>query len=281
LLKYSKILREYDFLQRKLLTRFEAKNPLFYRKTEKLLEDYLLGRYDPNRYISPPSIETRQNGFSSTIDSSREGHSSFPNFPEYPRSPFQSIIDYFKPPKVFVISDLHLDHFNIIQYCHRPFPNAGKMNSELLTNWNSVVRKKDKVFFLGDLVFGRSKRTPEYWIKELNGKIELIGGNHDHSEILKFLPNSILEYKGKRFYLVHDPADKPKDWNGWTIHGHHHNNSLVEFPFINGIKKTINVGVELLNYRPLDLDYLFDLDFENIKYMKDINDQPQRFDWPL
>jgi len=55
IIKSNLILREYDFLQRKLLTRFEAKNPIYYRKTEGLLNDYLEKRYDPNRNITPRS----------------------------------------------------------------------------------------------------------------------------------------------------------------------------------------------------------------------------------
>jgi calcineurin-like phosphoesterase family protein len=74
--------------------------------------------------------------------------------------------------------------------------------------------------------------------------------------------------------LVHDPKDIPKDWNEWVICGHHHNNYPMDFPLINGKTKMINVGVELINYTPLNIENLFDLDFEKIEFMEKVGDKP-------
>ncbi len=74
--------------------------------------------------------------------------------------------------------------------------------------------------------------------------------------------------------MVHDPKNVPPNWNGWVICGHHHNNYPKEFPFINGKTKRINVSIEMIDYTPLDLDRLLELDFENIKYMETINSEP-------
>lgn len=51
IIKDMKILKEYDFLQRKMFNRDEARIPSNYIKTEKLLKEYLEGRYDPDLYI--------------------------------------------------------------------------------------------------------------------------------------------------------------------------------------------------------------------------------------
>ncbi|MFA5296185.1 MAG: 2'-5' RNA ligase family protein [Methanoregulaceae archaeon] len=280
IIKSNLILREYDFLQRKLLTRFEAKNPVYYRKTERLLNDYLEQRYDPNRNIStrpqitgiepgirPSFLKRRTDGYLQNLSRDKT------------KSIFQVLFNIFKPPKTYIIADLHLDHANIIRFCNRPFPDVESMNLELVENWNSVVTNKDTVYFLGDLVWGRSNKGHKYWIKKLDGNKKYIEGNHDKGAKLPFLDNPWLLYKGKKFYLIHDPyPDKiPKGWEGWIIHGHHHNNELENYPFINGKTKTINASAELINFKPLDLDYLFDLDFEKIEYMKDINSEPQRF----
>jgi hypothetical protein len=62
--------------------------------------------------------------------------------------------------KIFVIADTHFDHTNIIRYCHRPFPNVQAMNRALVDNWNRTVDSHDRVYFLGDLTFGRGSRGP-------------------------------------------------------------------------------------------------------------------------
>ena len=168
------------------------------------------------------------------------------------------IRDVFRKPRVFIISDLHLDHTNIIKYCKRPFSNAAAMNRALVSNWNNTIRNKDTVYYLGDLAFGRGSRSTDFWIKRLNGRIFFIKGNHDKSDKIKFHDNHILEHKGHRIFLIHDPEQVPKDWDGWVIHGHLHNNKCVlgKCPFIDRKKKRINVSVELTGYRPVDMDEL-------------------------
>ncbi|MDP3443476.1 MAG: hypothetical protein Q8T08_11520, partial [Ignavibacteria bacterium] len=51
----------------------------------------------------------------------------------------------------------------------------------------------------------------------------------------------------------------PKDFDGWIIHGHHHNNNTEWFPFFCPEKKRINVSVELVKYQPVSLDFIVSL----------------------
>jgi len=176
--------------------------------------------------------------------------------------------------KIFVIGDLHLDHTNIIKYCNRPFSSAEEMNKVIINNWNNTVKQGDLVYFLGDMGFGRKSRKTDYWLDKLSGKIIFIKGNHDRSKKIKFLDSVTLKYKDHKFLLRHNPENAPKRWKEWIIHGHHHNNDLKNYPFINGKKKTINVGVEVIDYKPLDIDKLFKLKFEDIEKMETINSKP-------
>jgi calcineurin-like phosphoesterase family protein len=51
---------------------------------------------------------------------------------------------------------------------------------------------------------------------------------------------------------------------------------MRDYPFINGETKTINVGVELIGYKPINIDYLLSLDIDSIKRMDTINSKPIR-----
>ena len=47
-------------------------------------------------------------------------------------------------PQIFITSDLHLGHKNIIKYCDRPFRDTHDMNKNLVDNWNNAVRRIDQ-----------------------------------------------------------------------------------------------------------------------------------------
>lgn len=176
------------------------------------------------------------------------------------------IIPRKKPGKIFLISDTHFGHRNIIRYCRRPFRNTRSMDRTLQKRWNSAIKRNDLVFFLGDFVI---RGSIGYWIRRLNGRKKFIRGNHDYK--LKYATHHTkFQYKGYNFYLVHNPVHAPKDWNGWVIHGHVHNNNTSIFPFIDGVRKRINVSVELIDYRPVSLDYILSLNLSNIKRMRTI-----------
>lgn len=186
----------------------------------------------------------------------------------------EEVEDKDKGGKIFVIGDLHLDHTNIIKYCNRPFSSTKEMNEAIVNNWNEMVKQKDIVYFLGDMAFGKGSRKMDYWLNKLNGEVIFIKGNHDKSKEIKLFNDLILKYEGYKFLLIHNPQNVSEQWKGWVIHGHGHNNDLKNYPFINGKKKTINVGVEVIDYKPLDIKKLFKLNFTKIRMMKTINSEP-------
>jgi calcineurin-like phosphoesterase family protein len=176
---------------------------------------------------------------------------------------------------IFLTSDTHFDHTNIISYCNRPFPNTDIMNSVIIELWNKNVNNDDKIYHLGDWTYCGNKPVA-YWMKQLNGYKILIHGSHDRTLPQPNLHSCILKSDKHTFKLVHKPEDRG-EWRGWIIHGHHHNNYPDIYPFINGINKTINISVELTDYTPIKLDYLESLDIDTIKYMETIHSPIQRF----
>ena len=159
--------------------------------------------------------------------------------------------------EVFVASDLHLGHANIIHYCARPFcyETPGSMDEVLVRNWNATVKSGDRAFFLGDLSYNRRGAPVRDARGRLSGRITYIRGNHDGG-IRDAVDDITLDYRGIRFLMVHDPKYAPDDFNGWVVHGHTHNNRLADYPFFDPVNRRINVSVEVIGYRPVALSYL-------------------------
>jgi calcineurin-like phosphoesterase family protein len=177
--------------------------------------------------------------------------------------------------RVYVVSDTHFDHTNIIRYCNRGFGSVDDMNRTLMENWNDTIRKGDTVYFLGDLTYGKNSRGEEYWRRRLHGSVRYLRGNHDHKPCPEY---QYLDYEGRKFMLTHVPYSEPtKSWKGWIIHGHVHNNEMDVYPFINGQQKTINVSVELTGYKPVEMDYITALDLDTVKWMVTADSRPIRW----
>src|SRR5215469_5536961 len=80
---------------------------------------------------------------------------------------------------IYITSDEHYAHSNIIKYCNRPFIHTYEMEKGLIANHNSVVKSNDVVYHLGDFSFDREKNKIKYILSQLNGTNYLIAGNHD------------------------------------------------------------------------------------------------------
>lgn len=164
------------------------------------------------------------------------------------------------PGDIFLIADLHLGHTNIIRYCSRPFSvsDPGEMDRVLIANWNATISPGTRIYHLGDLRYGKTAPPAGEYQRQLQGDITFITGNHDDpGRDSRFL--TIIEYAGTRFCLVHDPADAPAAFDGWVVHGHHHNNDLRHYPFIDFFHRRINVSAEVAGYIPVSLNEIWTL----------------------
>lgn len=84
---------------------------------------------------------------------------------------------------VFLTSDTHAGHVNVINFCKRPFATVAEMNQAMIDRWNSVVCPDDDVYHLGDFAFGPA--VVREFAAALNGRIHLCLGNHDYKNIVK------------------------------------------------------------------------------------------------
>jgi len=159
----------------------------------------------------------------------------------------------------------HFGHYNIIRHCSRPWDKE-EHDDALVENWNSVVGKRDIVYHLGD--FAMFKSVPgEYRMKtyrrlraRLNGKINLVLGNHDKmsKEVYDTFSNvyeGLKEVKidGKRVTLCHYPM---RSWSAschgsWHLFGHLHG----RLEGVNtGLSFDVGVDVPEWEYKPVAWD---------------------------
>ena len=154
----------------------------------------------------------------------------------------------YRKMKIFITSDTHFNHKNIIEYASRPFKSIEEMNEEIIKRWNNKVENGDIVIHLGD--FGMGTKNEIIKLKnKLNGTIILLRGNHDHKATREA---GFLVVKGsleiEKFILSHSPLSKNEIPKGFiNVHGHIH-----EKESMNGI----NVSIEKTNYEPVELEEL-------------------------
>lgn len=138
------------------------------------------------------------------------------------------------------------------------------MNETMIKNWNSVVKKDDIVWHLGDFGMGSQEEIRNI-VSRLNGKIYLIKGNHDaHSDKWYYdcgftkvydRPVLVKDY----FILSHAPRSANANIYGY-IYGHVHNDDMYK----DYTKNSFCACVERINYTPIEFD-------KAIEYMNSID----------
>lgn len=170
---------------------------------------------------------------------------------------------------IWISSDTHLYHDNILKFTRndgtplRPgFDNANQMNEFILEQHNSVVKKGDIYYTLGDVVMGRPEGFKSFF-NLFNGSKRLIVGNHDD---IKWLASLGLfqkiqmwrKFKEHGIIMSHVPLHEsslgtlPGDPPLLNVHGHIHAHNSPKGPYV-------NLSMEKINYKPVHIDALHDL----------------------
>lgn len=180
----------------------------------------------------------------------------------------------------FVVSDLHIGHGNVIIYepiraellanwiTAKHFPVTKERIIDVMKNkdddmytfylsmhddmiiemWNSVIKKDDVVFFLGDLCLSSNKDKIRNWAQKLNGRKRLIKGNHDVCKDEFYLDcgfETVSRYPilfNQHIFLSHEPLPKEIVSEGYiNFFGHVHSNTTFNWD------RGICVSIEQLN----------------------------------
>lgn len=193
--------------------------------------------------------------------------------------------------RIWLTSDLHFGHGNVIAYCNRPFADVDAMDAEMIRRWNQrVLSDGDVVVVVGD--FSLSWKKTQEVFPQLRGRKVLISGNHDETHLAKhknshakwvekylalgweavymdfqttfwhqwpptrgFLPIPVrfnhLPYTDERF-----PQYAPiGSWERILFCGHVHEKWLHRDAYAKH-RRMVNVGVDQWDFRPVLLDTL-------------------------
>ncbi|MCC8045725.1 MAG: metallophosphoesterase [Clostridiales bacterium] len=172
---------------------------------------------------------------------------------------------------IYYISDMHLGHANAITFDNRPFADVEEMDRTLIDNWNARVQKDDDdVYIVGDFCY-KSRYSPDWYLKRLNGHKHLIKGNHDfillQSEAAMSQLESISQIEqisdgDKKIILCHFPI---AEWYGyyrgyWHVYGHIHrgrgDGESDGAKFIRTEERALNAGCMINNYMPVTFNEL-------------------------
>lgn len=165
----------------------------------------------------------------------------------------------FDAERTFFTADTHFGHERAVLFREsQSFSSVEEMDSLMIENWNSTIKKGDTVFHLGDFYMGKDLKAMDHILGNLNGNLTFIAGNHDHKKERKILAefgsvHDLLQAKtkieGENVFVVicHYPL---KSWNmmhhgALHLHGHCHGSLLTK------TNRTMDVGVDCNNYKPI------------------------------
>jgi calcineurin-like phosphoesterase family protein len=172
------------------------------------------------------------------------------------------IISTVKVPEqnIWIWSDLHFGHNNIIKFSDRPYKDVLEMDEMLIQNFNNLVGPDDISIWVGDVSFRAAEQTRKI-IYRLAGYKILVVGNHDF-EKKKGLRHMAfdevhivynLKIDDTHVAFTHYPMDNlPDSWV--NIHGHVHKHGH----HADEVKSTshVNVNCEFIDYKPINLGTL-------------------------
>ena len=194
--------------------------------------------------------------------------------------------------KDWFISDTHFDHGNIMKYCNRPGlseeeqaslasgenfkvsrESVIRMNDMLIDEINALVMPEDRIWHLGDFLFGKSNHIFENcrgFLDRINCKeIHLIRGNHDYSKIEPLFASvqdvAYIKVGSQKLFVSHYAHAVWDQSHRGRIHlyGHSHATAEEGLDAMMPGRKSADIGVDNLakvfgKYAPIDISQIND-----------------------
>lgn len=161
----------------------------------------------------------------------------------------------------YYIGDTHFGHSNVIKFDGRPFSDREEMDRIMIQLWNSRVQKNDEVYILGDFCY-RSDKTEEWYLGQLQGKKNLVIGNHDNGLLNNPKAMAYFESVDKMMHVKDEEKDiclchfPIAQWHSahkgsWHIYGHIHNERDEVYEFMRRTGHALNAGCMINNFMPV------------------------------
>ncbi len=140
------------------------------------------------------------------------------------------------------------------------------MDEALIKNWNAVFHPNDTIYHLGDFTL-QGKKPAAYYFQQMNGRIHVIPGGHDH----RWLGKSDYVSRPGHPVIVLPPLQTIKvplpdsdqiqliilchysmriwdrsHYGSWHLYGHSHGN-------LPPLKNSLDVGMDCWDYQPVSL----------------------------
>ena len=157
---------------------------------------------------------------------------------------------------VYLTSDTHFGHNNVLTYSKRPFASIAEHDEALVTNWNAVVKPGDLVYHLGDLALCNPIYAASL-VARLAGQKFWLLGNHDGKQMqkrcreffVKIMHYEEISYESRKVVLCHYPilSWRAMHHGSVMLHGHCHGNLKPSSA------KRIDIGVDCWKYAPVSL----------------------------
>lgn len=116
---------------------------------------------------------------------------------------------------IYVTSDTHFGHSKNFLYEPRGFKNIYDHDNTIIKNWNEIVQPEDDVYLLGDVMLNDNDYGLSC-LKQLNGRIHIIRGNHctntrialynNCSNVVEVCDAKWLKVGKQSFFLSHYPC---------------------------------------------------------------------------
>ena len=182
----------------------------------------------------------------------------------------------FQSDRVWFMSDLHINHVNVIRHDSRPFDDLSDMHAFIEQELTTKLKKGDILFDLGDLFWSMSVPRCKAWLDKIPAtEIYKVMGNHDKYNLYRGNQKPLADYFqaiGDIMDIVVETPDKERyrltlshypilSWNHKSrgsimVHGHCHghldqyNNESKDLRFDIGFSSEIakNLGSPLVPF---------------------------------
>jgi len=165
---------------------------------------------------------------------------------------------------LYISSDYHLSHGNILKYCNRPFKTIEDHDKHIIKIHNERISNDDTFIHAGDFNFRNSPggkkgegttTKAKTHLEKLNGNKIMLTGNHEKNNSLKtYIESLVIDWGGNKYFITHRPENANKYYPINFVAHVHQNWKFYRKRIDERYVDLINVGIDVWNYMPCKIE---------------------------